>query len=85
MPKAFCFFSGSAGIRTQDPYIKSVLLYQLSYRTDYLVTSKGYTFFVGTKVRVPIELYNLVAKKSLYSFSTGPFHGFNCTASLWLG
>jgi hypothetical protein len=26
-------FSGSAGIRTQDPYIKSVLLYQLSYRT----------------------------------------------------
>jgi hypothetical protein len=27
-------FSGSAGIRTQDPYIKSVLLYQLSYRTD---------------------------------------------------
>lgn len=28
-------FGGSAGIRTQDPYIKSVLLYQLSYRTDY--------------------------------------------------
>ena len=25
---------GSAGIRTQDPYIKSVLLYQLSYRTN---------------------------------------------------
>jgi hypothetical protein len=28
---------GSAGIRTQDPYIKSVLLYQLSYRTDTFV------------------------------------------------
>ena len=25
------FFGDSAGIRTQDPYIKSVLLYQLSY------------------------------------------------------
>ena len=24
-------FSDPAGIRTQDPYIKSVLLYQLSY------------------------------------------------------
>jgi hypothetical protein len=34
--------SGSAGIRTQDPYIKSVLLYQLSYRTDtsYLVCAR---------------------------------------------
>ena len=30
-------FSGSAGIRTQDPYIKSVLLYQLSYRTNIAV------------------------------------------------
>ncbi len=29
-PKA-CFFCDPAGIRTQDPYIKSVLLYQLSY------------------------------------------------------
>jgi hypothetical protein len=26
------FFGDPAGIRTQDPYIKSVLLYQLSYR-----------------------------------------------------
>jgi hypothetical protein len=25
-------FGDPAGIRTQDPYIKSVLLYQLSYR-----------------------------------------------------
>ena len=28
----FFSFSDSAGARTQDPYIKSVLLYQLSYR-----------------------------------------------------
>ena len=26
------YYSDPAGIRTQDPYIKSVLLYQLSYR-----------------------------------------------------
>jgi hypothetical protein len=26
-----CAFGDPAGIRTQDPYIKSVLLYQLSY------------------------------------------------------
>ena len=29
--KAFNFSSDPAGTRTQDPYIKSVLLYQLSY------------------------------------------------------
>ena len=29
--EAFRFRSDPAGIRTQDPYIKSVLLYQLSY------------------------------------------------------
>ncbi len=28
--------SDPAGIRTQDPYIKSVLLYQLSYRVGHL-------------------------------------------------
>ena len=37
--------SGSAGIRTQDPYIKSVLLYQLSYRTV-ICTSKGHSPFL---------------------------------------
>ncbi len=30
-------FSDPAGIRTQDPYIKSVLLYQLSYRVGRLL------------------------------------------------
>ncbi len=28
------FFGDPAGIRTQDPYIKSVLLYQLSYQIE---------------------------------------------------
>jgi hypothetical protein len=32
----FILESDSAGIRTQDPYIKSVLLYQLSYRIEVL-------------------------------------------------
>ena len=32
-----------AGTRTQDPYIKSVLLYQLSYRIIY-VTAMYYRF-----------------------------------------
>jgi hypothetical protein len=27
----FCAYRDPAGIRTQDPYIKSVMLYQLSY------------------------------------------------------
>jgi hypothetical protein len=27
----FCAYCDPAGIRTQDPYIKSVMLYQLSY------------------------------------------------------
>ncbi len=31
------FSSDPAGIRTQDPYIKSVLLYQLSYRVGHLL------------------------------------------------
>ena len=31
MPLHQAFGSDPAGIRTQDPYIKSVLLYQLSY------------------------------------------------------
>ena len=30
-------FRDPAGIRTQDPYIKSVMLYQLSYEIDFLV------------------------------------------------
>ena len=34
----FWRFCDSAGIRTQDPYIKSVLLYQLSYGIDLYVS-----------------------------------------------
>ena len=42
--------SDPAGIRTQDPYIKSVLLYQLSYGINYICAA---FLFVnrGAKVR----------------------------------
>ena len=32
----FIFFCEPAGTRTQDPYIKSVMLYQLSYEFNFL-------------------------------------------------
>ena len=40
MPQNVSFwgiFSDPAGIRTQDPYIKSVMLYQLSYEIEMLI------------------------------------------------
>ena len=47
-----------AGTRTQDPYIKSVLLYQLSYRIlakykqiNSLVFAPGHLFFGSAKIR----------------------------------
>jgi hypothetical protein len=43
-----------AGTRTQDPYIKSVLLYQLSYGFNYLIllchSKKGYPVFGSAKI-----------------------------------
>ncbi len=35
----FCALSDPAGIRTQDPYIKSVMLYRLSYGIVFIHTS----------------------------------------------
>ena len=37
--QTYCLFSDLAGIRTQDPYIKSVLLYQLSYQVSIITVS----------------------------------------------
>ena len=62
------FFGDSAGIRTQDPYIKSVLLYRLSYGIDcffekrckditlFEITPYGAIFFV--------HLYSAKAEKT---------------------
>ena len=44
-------FRDPAGIRTQDPYIKSVLLYQLSYRIKN-ATHRGVLRFEGAKVNI---------------------------------
>ncbi len=44
---AFC--CDPAGIRTQDPYIKSVLLYQLSYRIGTLHLGRVFPSLVAQK------------------------------------
>ena len=47
-------FSDPAGIRTQDPYIKSVLLYQLSYRIIYSyfdASTRLVDLHTGTKIK----------------------------------
>jgi hypothetical protein len=38
-------FRDPAGTRTQDPYIKSVLLYQLSYGIEPFLLKKGLRLF----------------------------------------
>jgi hypothetical protein len=47
--RLFIFKCDPAGTRTQDPYIKSVLLYQLSYGIDPFPSEKrGVPFFFGS-------------------------------------
>ena len=41
----FAFFCDPAGIRTQDPYIKSVMLYRLSYG-------------INTIVKIGVQIYH---------------------------
>ena len=50
-------FSDLAGIRTQDPYIKSVLLYQLSYQ----VLTESLLFFSGAKISKFFKVQNFLA------------------------
>ena len=47
--KAFIFLCELAGTRTQDPYIKSVLLYQLSYQFFFLSTRRVGALFLGVQ------------------------------------
>ncbi len=44
-------FSDSVGIRTRDPYIKSVLLYQLSYRIKPVFQKRGANIYALTKTK----------------------------------
>jgi hypothetical protein len=41
-------FGDLAGTRTQDPYIKSVLLYQLSYQIDSFISFATIPITIGT-------------------------------------
>ena len=43
--KSLLFFGDPAGARTQDPHIKSVMLYLLSYRVDRFCGCKSTSFF----------------------------------------
>ena len=51
-----------AGIRTQDPYIKSVLLYQLSYGILLFLKKRTQTAFVF------VEMFSLIAVQN-YDFN----------------
>jgi hypothetical protein len=49
-----CNFCDPAGIRTQDPYIKSVMLYQLSYGIKLFFVFLEYPTKFGTAKVKPI-------------------------------
>jgi hypothetical protein len=52
-----------AGIRTQDPYIKSVMLYQLSYEIVLLACLKGISVIEDAKVTEGEKYAKFVFKK----------------------
>ena len=71
MPKAF-LFCDPAGARTQDPLIKSQVLYQLSYGIIFIMVAlKLAPRTLPTKCRdaLPTELRNLTD----FPFKSGPF------------
>ncbi len=67
------FFCDPAGIRTQDPNIKSVMLYRLSYRIISLlqrclsiIANAKVAFFHNKTKQYPRSNLMLLAKSSLY-------------------
>ena len=64
--RGFC--CDPAGIRTQDPYIKSVLLYQLSYRIGTLHFGRAFPSLVAQKYYHLLNYTTLIQKK-VFSFS----------------
>ena len=58
-----CLRCDPAGIRTQDPYIKSVLLYQLSYRIGTLSLQKAIPFLWAQKYGDLCDYTTLMQKK----------------------
>jgi hypothetical protein len=83
-------FSDPAGIRTQDPYIKSVLLYQLSYRISSGETRKalpslwaqkyGKLFERATPTRKKVPWHS--AGALLLGFMALPFWGLGADGGL---
>src|SRR5690606_10531192 len=52
--------SDLAGIRTQDPYIKSVLLYQLSYQVGHFPNRISSVFKSGAKIKIFLVSQNFL-------------------------
>jgi hypothetical protein len=77
---AFC--CDPAGIRTQDPYIKSVLLYQLSYRIGTLHLGRAFPSLVAQKYYHLLNYTTLIQKK-VFSFSVRPLFLFLILLPLW--
>ncbi len=69
-------FSDPAGIRTQDPYIKSVLLYQLSYRISSGETRKALPSLWAQKYGKLFGCATSVQKKVPWHFAGALFLGF---------
>ena len=79
------FFCDPAGIRTQDPYIKSVLLYQLSYRIGTLHLGRAFPSLVVQKYYGLLDYTTPTLKKVSSSFRAKLFLPLNLPASLQLG
>ncbi len=69
-------FGDPAGIRTQDPYIKSVLLYQLSYRISSWVTRKALPFLWAQKYGRLSDYATPPQKKAPWQFAWAVSAGF---------
>lgn len=65
-----------AGIRTQDPYIKSVLLYQLSYRIISRAKIKAFPFLWVQKYGGLSNYTTLTKKKAPWDFAWAVLAGF---------
>jgi hypothetical protein len=73
-------FCDPAGIRTQDPYIKSVLLYQLSYRIEKCVGLANAFSVIACKSRTHNRIMQVVSKKNKILIAIIFFISFPCLA-----
>ncbi len=59
-------FCDPAGIRTQDPYIKSVMLYQLSYRVEKTISSLRVQIYDDLFILQYLFWFNLIIFFNLF-------------------